>query len=40
LPAPGDHDGPFVFDDASALDPLHMLIAPEAEVPETYPTGM
>jgi erythromycin esterase len=37
---PRRYDAFMFIDDTHALDPLHMPVAVEAEVPETYPSGM
>jgi erythromycin esterase len=37
---PRRYDAFLFIDESSALDPLHMPVATEAEVPDTYPTGM
>jgi erythromycin esterase-like protein len=37
---PRRYDAFLFIDESRALDPLHMPVAAEAEVPETYPSGM
>jgi erythromycin esterase len=37
---PRRYDAFLFIDETRAVDPLHMPVTVDAEVPETYPTGM